>query len=143
MLCTGNIGCRETTDWLKGLSNHFHVVKGDFDENTDFPESKVIQIGNFKIGLIHGHQVVPWGDEEALSNEMRQLDCDILINGHTHEMKISKLDKRYLINPGSTTGAYSPLKKDVVPSFMILEFKEKTVEVYIYQLLANDELKID
>lgn len=27
-------------------------------QNTDFPESKVIQIGNFKIGLIHGHQVI-------------------------------------------------------------------------------------
>ena len=54
---------------------------------------------------------MPWGDEEALSNEMRQLDCDILISGHTHEMKVSKLDKKFLINPGSTTGAYSPLRK--------------------------------
>eukprot|EP00825_Cyclidium_porcatum_P042651 TRINITY_DN5884_c0_g1_i4.p1 TRINITY_DN5884_c0_g1~~TRINITY_DN5884_c0_g1_i4.p1 ORF type:complete len:165 (-),score=31.61 TRINITY_DN5884_c0_g1_i4:145-639(-) len=68
---------------------------------------------------------------------------DRLISGHTHEMKVSKLDKKFLINPGSTTGAYSPLRKDAIPTFMILEFKEKTIEVYLYQLTANDELKID
>ena len=42
---------------------------------------------------------------------MRQLDCDFLISGHTHEQKISKIEKKYLINPGSVTGAYSPIKK--------------------------------
>jgi len=61
-----------------------HAVKGDFDDITTLPETKVVQIGNFKIGLIHGHQVVPWGDLEALSAVQRQLDCDILISGHTH-----------------------------------------------------------
>jgi len=33
-------------------------VRGDFDENANFPETKVIQIGQFRIGLIHGHQVM-------------------------------------------------------------------------------------
>ena len=44
-----------------------HAVKGDFDEAPSLPETKVVQIGNFKFGLIHGHQVVPWGDLEALA----------------------------------------------------------------------------
>ena len=62
-----------------------HAVKGDFDELPSLSETKVVQIGNFKIGLIHGHQVIPWGDLEALASVQRQLDVDILISGHTHQ----------------------------------------------------------
>jgi vacuolar protein sorting-associated protein 29 len=29
VICTGNIGNRETYDWLRGLSPNLHVVKGD------------------------------------------------------------------------------------------------------------------
>lgn len=27
----------------------------------------MVTVGNFKIGLTHGHQVVPWGDLESLA----------------------------------------------------------------------------
>ena len=27
----------------------------------------MLQVGQFKIGLTHGHQVVPWGDIDSLS----------------------------------------------------------------------------
>ena len=30
------------------------------------PEQKVLTVGQFRIGLTHGHQVVPWGDIESL-----------------------------------------------------------------------------
>lgn len=39
----------------------------------DLPESKVVKIGAFKIGLIHGHQIVPWGDSESIANLQRQM----------------------------------------------------------------------
>ena len=41
------------------------IVRGDFDENTAWPEQKVVSVGQFKIGLCHGHQLVPWGDPEC------------------------------------------------------------------------------
>lgn len=53
------------------------------------------------------------------------MNCDVLISGHTHEQRISKIDKKYLLNPGSVTGAYSPISKDIEPSFMLLVFNEK------------------
>ena len=55
----------------------------------DLPETKVVRIGQFSIGLCHGHQVVPWGDPESLANLQRQLDVDILISGHTHKHEVS------------------------------------------------------
>ena len=62
------------------------------------------------IHLIHGHQVVPWGDPAALLGLSRSLDADLLIHGHTHTTQVwyDKNTQRMMLNPGSTTGAYSP-----------------------------------
>ena len=35
VLSLGNIGSRESNDWLKSLSNDFHQVKGDYDEGKE------------------------------------------------------------------------------------------------------------
>jgi len=138
VLSLGNIGSRESYDWLKSLSNNFHAVKGEFDES-NFPETKVVQIGDFKIGMIHGHQVTPWGDAEALANIQRQLNCDILLSGHTHVNSVSVYDGKYYINPGSISGAYSPLNPDPIPSFILMVIQGDYAIVYIYEL--NDKTK--
>ena len=36
-------------------------------QNNSYPDQKVITVGQFRIGLTHGHQVVPWGDLESLA----------------------------------------------------------------------------
>ena len=38
-----------------------------FHQNITYPEQKVVTVGPFKIGLCHGHQIVPWGDPESLA----------------------------------------------------------------------------
>jgi vacuolar protein sorting-associated protein 29 len=70
ILCTGNLCSKETLEFLRGVCpspSDVHVVKGDFDEVSTFPETKVVTIGSYKFGLAHGHQVVPWGDSASLS----------------------------------------------------------------------------
>lgn len=135
VLSLGNNGSRESYDWLKSLSNNFHAVKGDYDDNNNLPEVKTIQIGEFKIGLVHGHQVVPWGDAEALANIQRQLNCDILLSGHTHTNSVSIYDGKYFINPGSISGAYSPLNPSPVPSFVLMVIQGDYAIVYLYELI--------
>ena len=39
----------------------------DFSQNLTYPEQKVVNVGQFRIGVCHGHQVVPWGDPESLT----------------------------------------------------------------------------
>jgi len=141
VICTGNVGSKETVDWLKGLSNSFYMSKGDYDDLPGVPETKIFTIGKFKIGLVHGHQVVPWGDEEALANYQRELDCDILIYGHTHQNKISSLNGKFFVNPGSATGAYSAFKTETNPSFIILEFNGDNVGAFIYEYV-NEKVVI-
>ncbi len=73
------------------LSPDVHIVAGDFDDDIEtIPETKTVRIGDFVIGLIHGHQVVPWGDASALDTIRYQLGCDILISGHTHRHEVRK-----------------------------------------------------
>ena len=133
VLCLGNIGNQETFDWLKSLSKDFHVVKGDFDQD-DAPEKKMIQIGDFNIGLIHGHQVLPWGDLESLGAVQRSLGCDILISGHTHKTNVVVKDNILYINPGSFSGAFSPLIEDTIPSFILMVLTGDEAIVYLYTL---------
>lgn len=80
-----------------------------FLQNMNYPEQKVVTVGQFRIGLCHGHQVVPWGDTESLAMLQRQLDVDIMITGHTHKFEAFEHENRFYINPGSATGAFNPL----------------------------------
>ena len=41
-------------------------------------------MGEFKVGVVHGHQVVPWGDDNSLVKFAGKLGVDILVSGHTH-----------------------------------------------------------
>lgn len=99
---------------------------------------QVLTIGEFRFGLCHGHQVVPWGDLDSLAMLSRQLDVDgarprrvgsrapdaphaVLITGHTHEFKAYKYEERLFINPGSATGAYSALRATTRPSFVLMD----------------------
>ncbi|KAK2723344.1 hypothetical protein QYM36_001866 [Artemia franciscana] len=111
ILFTGNLTTKDSLDYLRSLASDVHVVKGDFDEGIDLPEQKVITVGQFRIGLIHGHQVIPWGDIDALATVQRHLDVDILISGQSHKFEAYEHGNRFFINPGSATGAYTPLEK--------------------------------
>lgn len=71
------------------------------------PPSQVVTHGPLRIGLIHGHQVVPLGDTEALSAVARKLDVDVLISGATHRFEAFEFEGRFFLNPGSATGAFS------------------------------------
>ena len=90
ILCTGNLSARDSFDYLKTLATDVHVVRGDFDDatggtgggNLNWPEQKVVTVGQFKIGLCHGHQLVPWGDPEG-TNDVPVLMCTSWFN-HKH-----------------------------------------------------------
>jgi len=142
ILCTGNLCVKESFDYLKSLASDVHVVRGDFDENVNYPDTKVVTVGQFRIGLCHGHQLVPWGDVEVLSLMQRQLDVDIMVTGHTHKFEAFEHDGKFYINPGSITGAFGPLESQVIPSFVLMDVQSSSVVTYVYQLIDN-EVKVD
>lgn len=105
VICTGNISAADYNE-LRALAPNVHVVAGEYDDpltsGAAFPETKVLQVGSFKIGVIHGHQVLPWGSQEAAAITRRKLGVDILVIGHTHRNDIKiESDSHMYINPVS------------------------------------------
>ena len=139
ILCLGNMGSSESYEWLKTLSSNFHCVKGDYDYDESLPDKKCVQIGEFKIGIIHGHQIIPPNDIDSLGSIQRELGCDILVSGYTHELTVKVKDNALYINPGSISGAFSPSIKDNLPSFVLIALQGEIALLYIY--IMNNDLK--
>eukprot|EP00271_Cylindrocystis_brebissonii_P009061 TRINITY_DN23669_c0_g1_i1.p1 TRINITY_DN23669_c0_g1~~TRINITY_DN23669_c0_g1_i1.p1 ORF type:complete len:184 (+),score=19.71 TRINITY_DN23669_c0_g1_i1:293-844(+) len=143
VLCPGNLCIKEMQDYLKSLSNDVHITKGEYDEDSRYPETKVVTIGAFKIGLCHGHQVVPWGDVDSLAMLQRQLDVDVLVTGQVQATRSIKhgggqAAPRLLLSPGSATGC----GKDN-PSFLLMDVDGARMVVYVYELTVDGEVKVE
>ena len=82
----------------------FHGVHGNMDPleiKTRLPEKKVIPVGAYRIGLIHG-----WGSSEGLENRVRDEfdDVDVIVYGLSHKA-VNHIRKGVLLfNPGTATG---------------------------------------
>ena len=148
VLCTGNLTSSAQLDELKKLAPSVHCVRGDYDEvlvplcafpsaqfigvdsgaqESSLPEETVIVVGGFRIGLVHGHQVSPWGNVQALAQLQRRMDVDVLVSGHTHQQSVLQFEvgcieswahepfldaftqaqDKLFVNPGSITGAFT------------------------------------
>ncbi|KAJ1563393.1 hypothetical protein HK405_002196, partial [Cladochytrium tenue] len=134
IICTGNLTSRDALDYLRTVSSEVACVRGDFDDASLFPSlahpsvppaaapsptpatssflgyplSRVVTVGAVRIGVVHGHTVVPWGNPDSLAAVARQLDVDVLVHGHTHAFDAYEAEGRFYVNPGSATGAFSP-----------------------------------
>lgn len=103
VICTGNVGVDQYNELLE-LAPNVHIVAGDYeDASLTFPDSEVVRVGHFKIGVIHGHQILPYGSNEALARTRRKLGVDILISGFSHQNEVSLQDGFYYINPVGST----------------------------------------
>ncbi|CAL9079490.1 unnamed protein product [Musa textilis] len=144
ILCAGNL-CIEMLIFLfpLNLCPDRHFARGEYDENARYPESKTLTIGQFKLGLCHGHQIIPWDDLDSLAMFQRQLDVDILVTGHTHQFKAYKHGGGVVIIPGSATGAHISITYDANPSFVLLDIEMGLrVVVCVYELI-DGQVKVN
>ncbi|KAJ1920627.1 Vacuolar protein sorting-associated protein 29 [Mycoemilia scoparia] len=143
-LLARNLCDNATFEYLRTVSTNLHISKGDCDyESRSWPQSKVITHGPIRIGVTHGHHLVPTnGDVDTLASVARQMNVDILLTGHTHRFEAYEDQGRFYINPGSATGSYSPYEPRPVPSFVLMDIQGTKAIIYVYQLIDN-EVKVD
>ncbi|GAK64402.1 retrograde transporter [Moesziomyces antarcticus] len=108
IICTGNVCNTDYLHYLRTIAGDVHLVKGEYDDNPHFPSSLILNHAPLRIGVLHGHQVVPAGDTQSLAAVARAMDVDILLTGHTHRFEAFELEGRFFVNPGSATGAWHP-----------------------------------
>jgi len=92
----------EVADFLNG--ENFHGVHGNmdpFDVREMLPPKKVIELGRYRIGLMHG-----WGSSNGLEDRVRSefRDPDVIVYGHSHRPANHMKDGVLFFNPGTAIG---------------------------------------
>lgn len=68
-----------------------------------FPQKRIVEIGRFRIGLIHGGGS-PFGIESRIRGEFDEVDA--IVYGHTHTPANHLVKNIYFFNPGSPTRSF-------------------------------------
>ncbi len=144
LLCTGDLTDESVIDFYRDICSDcsLHVVSGNMD-HLPLRRKDEIEVGNLRIGLIHGDGIYPRGDVKKLSDVAERMDVDILVSGHTHRPMIEEvrigMKKVLLLNPGSATGAWGGSSSGGKPSFIILEVDDEHIRIRLFEL--DKELK--
>ena len=89
-------------------------------------EKEILSVEGYRIGIYHGHG----NSKNTLSASFDKFTndkVDIIIFGHTHQPLILTKSKILMINPGSP----SCKRREAWYSYVILEIKEKTIDVQL------------
>jgi putative phosphoesterase len=85
-------------------SKNFHGVYGNMDPfaiKDVLPEKKIVEIGGFRFGLIHG-----WGSPRGLEERVltQFSEVDVIVFGHSHKAMNEVVQGVLLFNPGTASG---------------------------------------
>ncbi len=100
-------------------STRFISVRGNCDYFDGTPEERIIDLGGFRVLMLHGHTKNVKHGTSLLEYYAREKGVDLVLYGHTHARdcrRISCEKPFYIFNPGSI-GASSYLS----PSFGYIE----------------------
>jgi hypothetical protein len=98
----GDFVSAEIVEFLSRKS--FHGVHGNMDPmevKNVLPEKQVIQLGRYRVGLIHGDGPTR-GLEERIRAEFQ--DVELIVYGHSHRAANFVKDGIRFFNPGTATG---------------------------------------
>lgn len=102
ILHAGDVLSPEILDFLS--RKNFHGVHGNmdpFEVRNLLPSKKIIKIGSYRLGLIHG-----WGSsagiEDRIWSQFRNVDA--IVYGHSHKAANHVREGVLLFNPGTATG---------------------------------------
>lgn len=98
----------------------YYAVKGNNDYFIEEDYDKVINLGDKKIFLSHGHRYNIDFTYENILEKAKKESCDIIIFGHIHKYVYEIKNGILLLNPGSPY-----LARDGFYGFIILEIDDK------------------
>lgn len=130
---TGDFTHEDVYKWVKSLGYEVYAVEGNMDW-LSLPASEYFDLGDFKVGIIHGDQVFPRGDVRKLTKIAKRLGVNVLISGHTHLPYITKHGNIHHINPGSLTGVWGGGGGSMKPSLIIAKYEKPKLELVLYEL---------
>jgi putative phosphoesterase len=112
------------------LKVRVEALKGNCDYGVNADEEKVLEIGDHKILLLHGHRCGVKINKMQLFYKAFKMDCEAVLYGHTHIPFYAKHEDIILFNPGSI----SLPRGGCEPSYGILYVDEKGIRCEIVKM---------
>lgn len=83
-----------------------HTVAGNMDDPADFADQNVVRVADVTIFQTHGHlynATVPmqWANVDLMLQAAQQVQAQIVLFGHTHQLGAEIVNNVLFINPGS------------------------------------------
>ena len=116
----------------------FVSVKGNNDCDPNYPSLKVLKIEEINLLMVHGHYYCLYGNKDALLAKARELNCKVVLFGHTHVPSDETQKGIRLINPGSLS--YN--RDGSSPSYIVAKIDQDQLDLrFIHIKYPFDPLK--
>ena len=127
ILHAGDVGGAEILEEL-ALIAPVRAVYGNTDAPWDagLVPALDLDLGGLRVHVSHGHEV----GTVTPGNLAKAYDADVIVYGHTHIQKISRVGGRLVVNPG----AAGPRRFNLEPSVGLLTVEKGTSSVEIVSL---------
>lgn len=107
----------------------FHIVSGNCDFGSFYPNSDIAKIGDIGIFYTHGNAFSVKGTTAHLAAAAKARNCKIALYGHTHIPHISYEDGLYIVNPGSPS-----CSRQGPNSYAVLDIEENGIMPIIVKI---------
>ena len=84
-----------------------HIVSGNNDFFSDLPREEIVEAGNNRIFVTHGHYYGVSMDITGVIDEAKDRGCNAVFFGHTHKPIALQKNGVFLFNPGSCGRCYT------------------------------------
>lgn len=118
-----------------------YMISGNNDWNLDLPSQLFIELGGYKILIVHGHQFYVYSGVQYLREYALEVGADVVMYGHTHQPFIEIEENITILNPGSLS---YPRQEGRKPTFLMMEIDEEGEAHYAHGYYKSkfDELMI-
>lgn len=83
------------------LLNGYITVIGNHDDDPHFDTYRFLKVEDRRILITHGHLYNVYQSYELLYQKAKQMNCSLVLHGHTHIPHIQTIHNITFINPGS------------------------------------------
>lgn len=99
-----------------------HIVLGNNDFFSCLPRELTLDIGPYKVWVLHGHNYYVSMGNETIKREAAERGMDMVMYGHTHRPVVDTEDDVIAVNPGSLS---YPRQEGHRPSYVIMELDSR------------------
>jgi len=118
IFCGDGEGLEKDLEFLPGCPPEISMVSGNNDFNRALAGELVVNVGNRKAFVTHGHRYRLYEGPEYLGLAARGRECSLCLYGHVHRPVCAESGGILFINPGSLS---EPRQEGHVPTCAILD----------------------